>query len=330
MSVSVVVPVFNERENIPRLYAALHPVLTALGRDYEILFVDDGSQDGSGVELQRLAAQDPCVKVVVFRRNFGQTAALNAGLHLASGDAIVTMDADLQNDPADIPVLLDKLDEGYDLVHGWRQDRQDALLSRKLPSRVANWLISRVTRFPVRDLGCTLKAMRREIAQELHLFGEMHRFIPILAHARGARCVEAPTRHHPRKFGQSKYGLSRTFRVLLDLLTVQYLVHYQSSPMKLFGAAGLACWGLGGLATLATAAMKVWQGVDITGNPLFMLAAFAGMMGAQFFVMGMLGELCIRIYYEGRNAQPYAIRELVNFEPAQPAAPQRPALRRAA
>jgi glycosyltransferase involved in cell wall biosynthesis len=314
MKISVIVPVFNEQENIRRLYDAVLPVLNALPHDYELLFVDDGSNDGSYDELNRLAAADEHVKVVRFRRNFGQTAAMNAGLHLAAGDTVITMDADLQNDPLDIPLLLDKLDEGYDLVHGWRKNRQDALVNRKLPSKVANWLISRVTGFPVHDLGCTLKAMRRDVAQDLQLYGEMHRFIPILAHWRGARCAEVVTRHHPRLFGQSKYGLSRTTRVLLDLITVKYMTQYLTSPMKLFGKIGLLSGAVGLIAGVATIAMKIAGGIDMTGNPLLLLSVFAGFVGMQFLVLGMLGELGVRTYYESQNKQPYTIRELINFD----------------
>jgi glycosyltransferase involved in cell wall biosynthesis len=239
---------------------------------------------------------------------------MNAGLHLASGDVVVTMDGDLQNDPHDIPLMLGKLDEGYDLVHGWRKQRRDALVKRKIPSRIANWLISRVTGFPVHDLGCTLKAMRREVAQDLQLYGEMHRFIPILAHWRGARCAEVVTRHHARRFGTSKYGISRTTRVLLDLVTVKYMTQYLASPMKLFGKMGLYSAAIGFLSAIATIGMKIGGSVDMTGNPLLLLSVFAGFVAMQFLVLGMLGELGVRTYYESQNKQPYTIRELVNFE----------------
>lgn len=313
MKLSVVIPIYNERENIPILYRSLSKVLVDFGRPYEILFVDDGSQDGSHAELKALSAQDPSVKLVLFRRNYGQTAAMQAGLQHATGDVLVTLDGDLQNDPTDIPMMVRKIDEGYDLVHGWRRNRQDAWLSRKLPSKLANWLISRTTRFPIHDLGCTLKAIRREIAQELELYGEMHRFIPILAHQRGARCVEVVTQHHARKFGQSKYGISRTLRVILDLLTVKYLLDYYASPMKLFGLLGLASTALGGLTGMGTVAMKLLGGVDMTGNPLLLLTVFALMAGLQFFSLGLLGEVCARIYYAADNKQNYSVRELVNF-----------------
>lgn len=312
MSISVVVPICNELENIPLLYQQLAAVLPSIGRPWEIVFVDDGSTDGSSDRLKDLAARDERVRVVRFRRNYGQTAALQAGIQQATGDVIVTLDGDLQNDPLDIPTLVQKLDEGYDLVHGWRKLRHDTLITRKIPSKIANWLISRVTGFPIHDLGCTLKAIRREIAEELELYGEMHRFIPILAHQRGAKCVEVVTRHHPRRFGQTKYGLSRTVRVVLDLLTVKYMLDYFASPMKLFGRFGMACFGVAALAGLASVGMKLAVGTDMTGNPLALLAALGTMAAIQFFSLGLLGEVCARIYYGQERKQNYAIRELIN------------------
>jgi glycosyltransferase involved in cell wall biosynthesis len=240
---------------------------------------------------------------------------MQAGIEHSRGEAIVTLDGDLQNDPLDIPTLVQKLDEGYDLVHGWRKQRQDTLVTRKIPSRIANWLIARVTRFPIHDLGCTLKAIRREIAVELELYGEMHRFIPILAHQRGARCVEVVTRHHPRRFGQTKYGLSRTVRVVLDLLTVKYMLDYFASPMKLFGRFGLACLAVALAAGMATIGMKLAAGSDMTGNPLMLLAVLGTMAAIQFFSLGLLGEVSARIYYSAAGRRNYAIRELVNCSP---------------
>ncbi|MCA9041079.1 MAG: glycosyltransferase family 2 protein [Planctomycetaceae bacterium] len=316
-SLSIVVPIYNEVENIPRLYAALTPVLEEMDREYEILLVDDGSTDGSREELAKLAQQDERIKVIEFRNNFGQTAAMAAGLRHASGDILITMDGDLQNDPTDIPMMVDKIEEGYDLVHGWRKNRQDTFINRKLPSIIANWLISKVTGFPVNDLGCTLKAIRREVAQELELFGDMHRFIPILAAWRGAKCAEVVTKHHPRQFGETKYGISRTFKVLLDLITVKYLIQYLVSPMRLFGTMGLIAGGVGVLSGVLTVGMKLYSGVDMTGNPLFTLTVFSVMVGIQFFILGMLGELGARIYFEVRKKQPYAIRHLKNFETKQ-------------
>ena len=318
MKLSVVVPIYNELENIRTLHRRLTDVLIEFGRTYEIVFVDDGSTDGSQHELKTLAASDSSVKLVLFRRNYGQTAAMQAGLQHATGDVLVTLDGDLQNDPTDIPMMVRKIDEGFDLVHGWRKNRKDAWLSRKLPSMLANWLISRTTRFPIHDLGCTLKAIRREIAQELELYGEMHRFIPILAHQRGARCVEVVTQHHARQFGKSKYGISRTLRVVLDLLTVKYLLDYYASPMKLFGLLGITSTALGSLAGAGTVLMKMFGGVDMTGNPLLLLTVFSLMAGLQFFSLGLLGEVCARIYYASDNKRNYTVRELVNLGPPAP------------
>jgi len=318
MSVSVVIPIYNERENIRLAYEALNQVLPGLERDYEIIFVDDGSDDGSKQELETLAEEDSHVCVIELRHNFGQTAAMSAGINNATGDVVITMDGDLQNDPTDIPMMLEKIDEGYDLVHGWRKKRQDALLNRRLPSVIANRLISVVTGFPVHDLGCTMKAVRREIAQELELYGEMHRFIPILAHWRGARCIEVVANHHPRRFGISKYGISRVTRVILDLITVKYLIRYLISPMKLFGATGLVCGAVGVLSGFATIYMKLFEKIDMTGNPLFMLSIFSVMVGIQFFGMGMLGELGARIYYQVRDGQSYAVRRTMNLSKQPP------------
>ena len=311
-TLSIVVPIYNEVENIPRLHAALDAVVPALGREYEYVLVDDGSSDGSLGELERLASEDPHVRVVQFRGNFGQTAAMAAGIAEATGDVLVTMDGDLQNDPVDIPHMLEKIDDGYDLVHGWRKNRQDAFLNRTLPSKIANWLISRVTKFPVNDLGCTLKVFRREVGQELPLFGEMHRFIPILASWRGARCTEVVVNHHPRRFGESKYGISRTFRVLLDLITVKYLISYLISPMRLFGGVGLVCTVLSGLVGFATVCMKIFGGVDMTGNPLLLLSVVSLLLAGQFFALGMIGELGTRIYYGVSDRKPYAVRRQLN------------------
>jgi glycosyltransferase involved in cell wall biosynthesis len=315
-SVSVVVPLYNEAENVRRLHAAITAGVEPLERTYEVILVDDGSTDGTQKLLAELADEDPRVRIIEFRHNFGQTAALHAGIQAAGGNVIVTMDGDLQNDPADIPMMVAKLDEGYDLVQGWRKDRKDPYFSRRLPSKCANWLISKSTGFPVHDLGCSLKAIRRDVARELRLYGEMHRFIPILAHWRGAKCAEVVTRHRPREFGKSKYGLSRTLRVLFDLITVKYLTRYLISPMKLFGTVGLACGMVGVASGAATIGMKILQGTDMTGNPLLLLAAVSTMLAVQFLGMGMLGELGVRIFYEFEQNQPYAIRRTRNFPPA--------------
>ena len=315
MSVSVVIPVCNERENVRLLWTRLDAVLGRCGVPYELLFVDDGSTDGTIEELKSLAELDPHVRALILRRNFGQTAAMQAGIQAARNDVIVTMDGDLQNEPSDIPKMLAILDQGFDLVHGWRRKRQDTFINRRLPSLLANWLISKVTRFPIHDLGCSLKVMRREIAQELELYGEMHRFIPILAHQRGARCVEVEVQHHARRFGKTKYGISRTVRVILDLCTVKYLLDYYSSPMKLFGRFGLASTFLSVIAGMATMSMKLNAGVDMTGNPLLLLSVISAVVGVQFFSLGLLGEVSARIYYASQPKQNYAIRESIEQSP---------------
>jgi glycosyltransferase involved in cell wall biosynthesis len=318
MSVSLVVPVYNERENVPLLYGQLCNLSAKVPDPVEMIFVDDGSRDGTAEELDRLAARDARVKIVRFRRNFGQTAAMHAGIQYASHAIIATLDGDLQNEPDDIPMMIAKLGEGYDVIHGWRKSRQDAWINRKLPSRMANALISWTTGFPIHDLGCTLKVMRREIAQELELYGEMHRFIPILAHARGARCAEVVVRHHPRRFGTTKYGISRTIRVVLDLITVKYMLDYFASPMKLFGRFGIACLTVGMIACIATVAMKFSNGIDMTGNPLLLLTVLSSMLGVQFLSLGLLGEVNARIYYSANTKKNYAVRELINFGEALP------------
>jgi glycosyltransferase involved in cell wall biosynthesis len=314
MSVSIVVPIYNEADNIPLLYEALTSVMRRMHTRYEIILVNDGSKDGSALRLDDLAKQDSLVKVIEFRKNYGQTAAMQAGIQAASMDTIVLLDADLQNDPNDIPNLLAKLDEGFDLAHGWRKDRQDTFLARKLPSKMANWLISKVTGFPAHDIGCTLKAIRTDIAQELDLHGEMHRFIPILAYWRGARCVEVETTHHPRLFGQSKYGISRTLRVLLDLVTVKYFIHYSASPMKLFGSFGLASFLMSGVAGISAVWMKLGSDAEMTGNFLSFLTALFSLAGLQFLFFGILGEVGSRIYFASQNKTNYAIRRTRNFE----------------
>lgn len=320
MRVSIIVPIFNEVENVRLLVHSVSRVMDSMSGSSELVLVDDGSADGSAEVLDELAAADSRLTVIHFRRNFGQTAAMQAGLEIAGGDYIVTLDGDLQNDPGDIPRLLEQLDAGYDLVHGWRKERRDALLTRKLPSRIANWMISRATRFPIHDLGCTLKAMRREIAEELELYGEMHRFIPLLAHWRGARCLEVVTTHHPRRFGKTKYGLSRTLRVLLDLLTVKYMLDYYTSPMKLFGRVGLLFLVAGASMLAATVAMKLGGGFDMTGNPLLILGGLLCIVSVQLFSVGLLGEGNTRLYYRRNERRPFAIRRIVSSAPCEPRA----------
>lgn len=314
MQNSIIVPIYNEVENIPILVEQICQVMDSLKGESELILVDDGSSDGTSALLDEFAYKDARLVVVHFRKNYGQTAAMQAGLEQARGECLVTMDGDLQNEPADIPRMLEQLERGYDLVHGWRRDRQDTLITRKIPSKIANWLISKVTRFPIHDLGCTLKVMRAEIAEELELYGEMHRFIPILAHARGAKCLEMVTTHHPRRFGQTKYGLSRTLRVVLDLLTVKYMLDYYSSPMKLFGRVGMICFAVGAAMMLSSVAAKLLAGVDMTGNPLLILGGLACIGSLQFFSVGLLGEANTRLHYRRNERRPFAIRHVVSAQ----------------
>jgi glycosyltransferase involved in cell wall biosynthesis len=315
-----VIPLKDEVDNLKPLHERLSQALTPLCAagtigDYELLFVDDGSSDGTDVVLGELAAADRRVKVVCLRRNFGQTPALQAGIDWSKGDVIVTMDGDLQNDPADIPMLLTKLTDDYDAVFGQRKDRKDNYLIRKLPSFMANWLIRRVTGTPVRDLGCTLRVMRRELAEALPLYGEMHRFIPVLVQMHGARVAQIEVRHHPRTAGKTKYNLSRTPRVLLDLITVKFLHTYLTRPMHVFGLAGLGSMGLGVLCFLATIVMKYglhWM--TMTSNPLLPLGVMFELVGVQLISLGLMGEVLARTYFESQGKASYTVRRTLNLE----------------
>ncbi len=317
-SVSIVIPIYNEIENIELAWIEIRDLFSGIDRPYEVVFVDDGSSDGSQDALRKLSSENETVRSVLLRRNFGQTAAMHAGIQHASGDYIVTMDGDLQNDPASIPVMLEKLDEGYDLVHGWRRSRQDKLISRKVPSWLANKLISKVTGFPINDLGCTLKAMKSEIAIDIELYGEMHRFIPILASNLGAKCYEMEVNHRARQFGESKYGIGRSIRVLLDLITIKYMTKYFASPMKFFGLIGFAVSVLSIFALLAVICMKLFWQFDVTGNPLTFLSIVCAILGIQFFSLGLIGELSVRIYYGTGEKKSFQVRELVNFDSERP------------
>jgi glycosyltransferase involved in cell wall biosynthesis len=314
VDLSIVVPIFNEEENIPILYERITGALAASGLAYELILVDDGSVDRSFPLLQGFAAQDSRVKVIRFRRNFGQTAAMAAGFSAATGRVVVPMDGDLQNDPSDIPRLLAKIDEGYDVVSGWRKDRQDTFINRKLPSIIANGLISRLTGVHLHDYGCTLKAYRREVLDGINLYGEMHRFVPALASQVGARVTELPVMHHPRLYGTSKYGISRTVRVVLDLMTVKFLLQYSTKPIQLFGKWGIYTLGAGFCTGMGTLYMKLFEHVSMNRNPLLILTAFLLFMGVQFIVLGLLGEVNARTYYEAQGKPIYVVRDRLNFD----------------
>lgn len=312
LPLSLIVPVYNEKENLPLLMDAICNALEPLKKDWEVIFVDDGSSDHSLDVLENLFEKDPRhVRVVVFRRNFGQTAAIEAGIDHSRGDTIVLLDADLQNDPADIPMLLAKLDEGYDLVSGWRKDRQDNKLTRTIPSNMANGLISWVTGVHLHDYGCTLKAYRRGALEGFHLYGEMHRFIPVFAHSVGARIAELPVHHHARKFGKAKYGLERTLKVVLDLFTVKFLLDYSSKPMRLFGGTGMILIFGSGILLSYLFVRRVFEGISILGSPLFQLGIMFFILGFQSILMGLIAELLARTYHESQRKPTYTIRKVL-------------------
>ena len=310
LTLSIVVPVYNEKESINDLFVELEANLSALPYSWEAIFIDDGSTDGSYEKLLEIQSSSEHVGVVRFRKNFGQTAALSAGFDEANGDVIITMDADLQNDPADIGLLVAKLEEGYDVVSGWRHMRKDSWLSRKLPSMMANMLISYLTKIKLHDYGCTLKAYRQEVVKNLRLYGELHRFIPALANERGALVAEVQVNHRARRFGQSNYTLSRTTRVLLDLANVKFLLEYRTRPLQFFGKVGLMSIVSGMLLFLGAVAMKIFSQADLTGNPMLTFSLFLFMAGIQLISIGLVGELVTRAYYEGQGKPIYVTKSV--------------------
>jgi len=311
---SIIIPVFNEAENLPVLQENLEAVLNALGREYEVILVNDGSTDDSSAVLTALTIQNPRFKVVSFVRNFGQTAAMMAGIDHSQGDIIIPMDADLQNDPEDIPRLLAKLDEGYDVCSGWRQDRQDHAIKRNLPSRFANKLISTISGVRLHDYGCSLKAYRREVIKDVKLYGEMHRFIPIYANWMGARVTEIPVKHHPRLHGKSNYGLNRTFKVILDLIVIQFMARYMQKPIHFFGGFGLINLALSFLTFGWMLSLKLFWDTSFSITPLPMLIILFFLIGLQSIFFGLLAEIQMRTYYESQNKDAYQIEEKINFD----------------
>jgi glycosyltransferase involved in cell wall biosynthesis len=312
--ISVFLPVYNEEPNLPPLHAKLTEALAKLGRSAEIVFVDDGSTDDSLNVLREIAAKDERVRVVALKRNYGQTAAMAAGIDAARGQVLIPMDADLQNDPADIVRLLEKLDEGYDVVSGWRKNRQDKLITRKIPSMLANRLISWIGGVPLHDYGCSLKAYRRESLQDVKLYGEMHRFIPIYASWAGARVAEIPVAHHARTMGKSKYGLSRTIKVVFDLMTIKFMASYQTKPIYVFGSFGMLAFLISILAGLYAVFLKLFHKADFVQTPLPILAIVMFAVGIQFLLMGLLAEMLVRTYHESQSKAIYAVREKVGFK----------------
>lgn len=315
MYLSIVIPVYNEAESLPRLKAALDQALIDFKQAWEVVFVDDGSEDWSGQALDEIALVDPAhTRVVFLRRNFGQTTAIAAGIDHSLGEVIILMDADLQNDPADIPLMVDKIEEGFDVVSGWRKDRKDAFFTRTLPSKIANGLISWVTGVRLHDYGCTLKAYRREVITGFRLYGEMHRFIPVYAHSMGAQIVEMPVRHHPRHWGKAKYGLERITKVVLDLFTVKFLSAYAGKPSYLFG-------GIGGVFILVSAILmgflavrRVMVGTEVLTSPFFQMAIVMLSFGFQSVLMGLIAELLARTYHESQQKPTYTVRKRIGVE----------------
>lgn len=314
--ISVFLPVYNEEPNLLPLHSRLDEALRSLGRSAEVIYVDDGSTDGSLAVLRELATLDSRVRVVALRRNYGQTAAMAAGIDAATGKVLIPMDADLQNDPADIVRLLERLDQGYDVVSGWRKNRKDRVITRKLPSMIANRLISWIGRVPLHDYGCSLKAYRRESLQDVRLYGEMHRFIPIYASWAGARVSEIPVEHHPRTMGKSKYGLSRTLKVVFDLMTIKFLASYQTKPIYVFGSFGMLAFLISMLAGLYAVFLKLIHKADFVQTPLPILAIVMFAVGVQFLLMGLLAEMLVRTYHESQAKSIYAVREKFGFPEA--------------
>jgi glycosyltransferase involved in cell wall biosynthesis len=315
---SIVVPVFNEEDNLPELYEEIARSCEGLNLSYEIIFVDDGSWDSSFPVLRSIQKEDSKVKVIRLRKNFGQTAALSAGFDYSKGKIIITLDADLQNDPQDFSLLLEKIREGYDIVSGWRKKRRDRLLTRRIPSALANWLISRITRIKLHDFGCTLKAFRKEVVENINLYGELHRFIPAIASNIGVAIAEVEVNHRRRKHGKSKYTVFRFIKVILDLLTVKFLLSYSTRPLQIFGVFGLASGTIGVLIGLYLSYQRLILKVGIAGRPLLLLAILLIVIGIQFITLGLLAEIMVRAYHESVDKRIYFVREIYDSESEEP------------
>src|SRR4030042_1000404 len=311
IEISVVIPVYNEEDSVWPLYDNLEPVLSKLGRNYEVILVDDGSKDGTYNKLRQLHEKNNHFKVIKFRRNFGQTPAMRAGFDFASGGIIITLDADLQNDPEDVPKILEKMDEGYDIVSGWRKTRKDKV-SRRFPSAIANKIISVLFRVRLHDYGCTLKAYRKEVLDNIELYGEMHRYIPAIASWMGVIVAEIPVNHRTRKFGKAKYGISRTIRVILDIITIKFLLTYSKKPMQIFGLVGVFTSLAGFIVTVYLIVERLFFNQPLSSRPLFILSIFMIFIGIQLITMGLLGEIMMRTYNEGTAKSTYVIREIVD------------------
>jgi len=311
IDLSIVIPVYNEKQSIDSLYKDLESVLPELGKSYEVILIDDGSMDGTYDELLKAHQKNKAYKIIKFRKNFGQTAAMKAGFDYSKGEVVITLDADLQNDPADIPEMLDKLNDGYDIVSGWRKHRKDNTLIRNFPSAVANRIISTLTGVYLHDYGCTLKAYRKEVIKNLELYGEMHRYIPALASWMGVKIAEIPVRHHSRKFGKAKYGISKTIRVILDIMVVKFLLSYSQKPIQVFGLIGLIAGAIGFIVTAYLTIMRIFFNQGLASRPLFTLSIFMILIGIQLITMGLLAELIMRTYHESQNKSIYVVKEII-------------------
>jgi glycosyltransferase involved in cell wall biosynthesis len=311
IDLSIVIPIYNEKQSIDSLYKDLKSVLPKLGKSYEVILIDDGSIDGTYDELLKAHQKNKAYKIIKFRRNFGQTAAMKAGFDYSKGEVVITLDADLQNDPADIPEMLDKLNDGYDIVSGWRKRRKDNTLIRNFPSAVANRIISTLTGVYLHDYGCTLKAYRKEVIKNLELYGEMHRYIPALASWMGVKIAEIPVRHHSRKFGKAKYGISKTIRVILDIMVVKFLLSYSQKPIQVFGLIGLITGAIGFIVTAYLTIMRIFFNQGLANRPLFTLSIFMILIGIQLITMGLLAELIMRTYHESQNKSIYVVKEII-------------------
>ncbi|MBA7561298.1 Dodecaprenyl-phosphate galacturonate synthase [subsurface metagenome] len=312
IDLSIVIPIYNERESIEKLYKKLDEALSRINLKYEVLLIDDGSTDGTFNELLKVHRRNKLFKIIRFRKNFGQTSAISAGFSYAEGEVVVTLDADLQNDPRDIPVLLEKLNEGYDIVSGWRKNRKDKAVTRRFPSIIANKIISKLTGVHLHDYGCTLKAYRKEVVKNINLYGEMHRYIPAIASGIGVKVAEVPVMHHSRRYGKSKYGVSRTIKVILDIITLKFLLSYSQSPIQIFGLVGLFSGAVGFIMTSYLIIMRLFFNQSLADRPLFILSIFMIFIGVQLITIGLLAEVLIRVYHKVQNRSTYVIKDIIS------------------
>ncbi|NQT66388.1 MAG: glycosyltransferase family 2 protein [Actinobacteria bacterium] len=312
MDLSIVIPIYNERESIEKLYKKLDEALSRINLKYEVLLIDDGSVDDTFNELLKVHRRNKLFKIIRFRKNFGQTSAISAGFSYAEGEVVVTLDADLQNDPRDIPVLLEKLNEGYDIVSGWRRNRKDKAVTRRFPSIIANKIISKLTGVHLHDYGCTLKVYKKEVVKNINLYGEMHRYIPAIASGIGVKVAEVPVMHHSRRYGKSKYGVSRTIKVILDIITLKFLLSYSQSPIQIFGLVGLFSGAVGFIMTSYLIIMRLFFNQSLADRPLFILSIFMIFIGVQLITIGLLAEVLIRVYHKVQNRSTYVIKDIIS------------------